>query len=389
MAYIDPELIDDETQVAEGVLAALADTLGTPDQPWEASEGHVETAQAEAFAIVAATIAALLLEREREDYAAFGENVLEIARDPATVATVLATFTLTAPSDGTATVPAGYTFVLATPDGEEHAFALAEDLVVPVGETVADATAQALDAGPDPNGATGDPLTNEPVEREDHAILASVTVTTLAGGGADEQERDEYNAEVVRRARRLSALPIAPEGYADYMLDAPAVGRALAVNRQDPATAPADAPGHVTIFIVSPAGDPPTGPELAEQQAYIDDLETVRGTTAHVVAAGTVDADIVIAFRKSADYTAGEAEAAVEAAALAALSRAKWNYDENAAGLWNPVKTELTRYDVSATVDDLPQVDSVTSVTIDGGAGPLAVPATSVLRALTVTAIAS
>lgn len=379
MTYLDPALIDDETTVAEAILAALADLL----PGWEASEGHVETAQAEAIAIVAATIAALIKLREREDYAGFGENVLDLSRHPAGVASTIATITLDDNSGGQ--IPAGFAFALTNPAGEEYGFATTTAAVVDPGEMIAyDVPVQALEAGPGPNGCVG-----VAIDRDTLAIVDSVEIIVAASGGSDEEPLANYVNRVADRARRVRALPITPEDHAAAALDVAWVVRALAVNRENPATPGVDAPGHVTIYAADIDGNPGSGPNLTALQAYYDAFETVRGTTVHVAAPGQVNAAVTADIRPAAGYTDTEAEDAATAAIQAALNRAAWNYDVDAPARWTPARSELSIYDVAALIDDLPQVAAVTDVTIGGGTAPIPVPATSLLRATPVTVTAA
>lgn len=374
--YIDPELIDDESAVAEGILAVLADIL----EGWEASEGHVETGMAEGVGIVSATIAALIKLREREDYTGFGENVLGLPRHPADVAQVTATITLNTDEGGE--IPAGFEFVLATPAGEEYAFATTATTVVPATQTEVDVTADALEAGAAPNGAVG-----EAIEHDSLAIIDTVTATPAAGG-SDEETIPDYAARVADRARRVRALPITPEDHAVMATDVAWVARALAVNLADPAQPGVEALGHVTIYPVDLAGQVGTSEQVDELQAYYDTLELVMGATVHLAERDEVGVTVVAQVRPAAGYSDEEAETAAETAIQAGLNHAVWNYDENAPARWATppnAKTQLTVFDVSALIDDLAELSAVISVTLNGTDAPIAVPLTSLLAATSVT----
>jgi hypothetical protein len=89
--YLDPELITDETAVAEAILAGLADRIDSAldldeDEGWQPQEGSPETHFAESVGIVIATAMALVNDKERTDYSGFGSLILgldRIAAEPA------------------------------------------------------------------------------------------------------------------------------------------------------------------------------------------------------------------------------------------------------------------------------------------------------------------
>src|SRR5262245_31585706 len=124
--YIDPELITDETAVAEGILAGIADRLNSAlaleeDEGWEPNEGQPETAFAEATGIVLATIAALVQETERQDYAGFGTLIVGVPRLEAEPAIGYSRWTFNAA--GTFVIPDGSELVMDAPDGTPVGFA--------------------------------------------------------------------------------------------------------------------------------------------------------------------------------------------------------------------------------------------------------------------------
>src|SRR3954471_5489 len=86
--YIDAELITDETATAEAVLTGTADRINSAldlaeDEQWEAHEGSPETSLAEAVGIIVATACAMVQDQERNDFASFGELILNTPRQAA------------------------------------------------------------------------------------------------------------------------------------------------------------------------------------------------------------------------------------------------------------------------------------------------------------------
>src|SRR3954466_10363716 len=117
--YIDPDLITDETAVAEAILAGIADRINAAldlaeGEDWQPQEGSPETHLAESVGIVLATGAALISDKERTDYAGFGELILGLARVAAEPAIGYTTWTFTEapPIGGSYLIPDGSELVM-------------------------------------------------------------------------------------------------------------------------------------------------------------------------------------------------------------------------------------------------------------------------------------
>lgn len=378
MPYLDPDLLDDEGAVAEGNLAAIADII----EGWQPSEGDFEVALIEAVSIVIATAMAEIKSVERNNYAGFGERILNLTRAAATPSGSQVTITV---QDALGyTIPAGFQAVFATPDGDSVAVATTVDAVVAPGDTEVGAVPVAsLEAGEDQNGATGSSIDRDPLDYVDAVTLEQPTT-----GGADEEALQEYLDEVVQKAQRLSFLPLTPADYAYAALEQAGVFRCIVKNRYDPATAPADAPGHVTLIAVDPDGAAINDTQQAALELYLTSVDQLLGAIVHTEDVTTVSIDVDVTLKAADGYTASDAETAAAAAINALLDPAQWNYDTSEPGYWKKGVGQVTIFDIDRVIDDLPAVKQVVTVQLNGATSPVAVGEYELAAAGTVTCTA-
>lgn len=369
MTYLDPDVVSDESSVAEFILAQLADQI----PGWLPSEGNPETAMGEAMGVVGATIATLLKEEERDNYAGFGSLVLGLTRGAAGLAAGTATWTLQA-NDAGMTIPAGTEAAWENPaTGESVAFVTTGDLFVPAGTlVVANVPMVALEPGTGGNGIVGD-------ASEWDALDVGVVLVTMAaesGGGSEEESIEDYVNRVADRARRVRAVPVTADDYAAAALDVPEVDRAVAVNLLDPASPPGvgadpSSVGHITIFPINASGQPLTGPPLATLIASYNTADRPLGVQVHIGEPTYTDLAVHVELRFSDDADPDAVITGVEAAVTDYLNPATWGLNEDLGGRWHLPTQEIDRplreYDISAVAQSVDGVAGVVLVTINGG----------------------
>lgn len=369
--YIDPELLTDETAVAEAILAGMADRLDSSlgldeDEGWEPSEGSPETAFAEAAGIILATVATLIQDDERDDYEGFGTAILGVERLSAEPAIGYSKWTFNAA--GTFLIPDGSELVLVAPDGTPIGFATVGD-VTTTGNEATDVQVIALEPGIEGNGLIGAARDWEPLP-----FVLAVEMTTASSGGTDEETRDAYLDRVVRGARRLKDVPIVTDDYADAALDVPGVARAVAVRLLNtevyPAT-PASA-GHVTVFLADADGNACSTTVKNEVIAEMMGTDRPLAVVVHVGDPTYTNITVAVSIRLEigADYDA--TVQACKDALSAFFSKATYGLDDTQPGRWAAPKTTvervITEYDVCAAVDDVAGVKAVTAATVNGAA---------------------
>lgn len=368
--YIDPDLITDETTAAEGVLAALSDRLNAAlnlleDEQWEPAEGSPETSLGESVGIILSTAMAIIQDQERNDFAGFGEIILNEPRLVAEPATVTSRWTFDA--DGTYEVPDGSELVIDAADGTPVAFATMGD--VEFTGTFVDIPAVAIEPGAITNNLTGEARDYEPLPH-----LAAVQLTTVSSGGRDDQTRDEYLELVVRKARRMKVVPIITDDYADTALDNPSVGSAVAVRLLD-LTAPTDPPaaaGHVTVFIRDVSGADNSAEVKEEVRLSMMGDDRPLAVTVHVGNATRTNLTIEVSVRLEADADVDATTTAIQDAIAAAYDQSTYGIDDDAPGRWRVPRTAAERtineYDVTAVIDDIDGIAKIEAVLVNGGA---------------------
>ncbi len=139
--YIDPDLISDETSVAEAVLAGTADRINAAldlaeEEGWEPQEGSPEASLGESVGIVLATAASMVKDQERNDFAGFGELILNVRRTRAEPAVAYTRWTFQ--QAGNYRIPDGSELVVDAADGTPVAFATVGDIDVVNGTEATD-----------------------------------------------------------------------------------------------------------------------------------------------------------------------------------------------------------------------------------------------------------
>jgi hypothetical protein len=367
--YIDPELMTDETSVAEAILAGTADRIDsaldlTADEGWEPAEGSPETSMAEAVGIIAATALSMVLDQERREFAAFGEIVLGMEREHAEPAIGYSRWDFSPP--GTYEIPDGSEMTLVAPNGQPVAYATVGD-VTATGASATDVQVVALEPGSVANGLLGDAIDWEAIP-----FVVGVEMTTAPTGGTDEQTPEDYLDKVTRRARRMKTVPIVTDDYADAALDHPSVAAALAVRHlnNEAYPGPPASEGYVKLFLRGPTGlGVPSGvkAEVIEMMAGAD---RPLGVTVTVGDPELVSINITVSVRLKIGTDEAAAVEAVQAAITNAYNPAGYAFDPSYPGNWKPPTTFvdrlITQFDVAALIDDLEGVDKVTDVSING-----------------------
>lgn len=374
MAYIDPDVVADDTSQAEANLAAVADRI----PGLEPRDSQLLTALCEAFGIAIATALQNLIDQLAAAYEGVG-GLFDVFRKVAAEAEVESTWTSTVPLG---TIPAGTQVSAIGTDGAPIEFAVLQDTPAPTVVTTG-VPLVATEAGSQGNGVTGTATTTE---------LAGVSIDLdgVSAGGDDEEDPAAFRDRIRDHTQRTRALPITPEDHAAFALDVPGVSRAYAVNRYDPTTLNADAGGHVTVFAEGETGGLGLGVEqaLTDYFAAIDKVLAVRVHIASPV-------EVAVAVTVDAEARAGEDPDALAAEASAAITaffdRGVFDLDESQPGRWaRPASGSVTVYQVHRALAGLFDRMRVGSITINGGMsvslpGPLSVPVLAGAPSVTVT----
>lgn len=370
MTFILPDTVDDETQLAEDILAGLADQI----DGFETSEGHLEAPIAETTAVAIATAVTVLKDTVLEAYTGFATRILGIVRGAAGVATAVSTWTVDATQLQPPLIPAGTEVQATAPDGTTIFFVVAEDVPVvagpvPASTTVTGVVLAAVEAGPESNGATN------PAKSEVIVGVTAVSIDAPATGGADAEDSEAYADRAADRAQRLHTIPITPSDHAAFALDVPVVARAVAINRYDPSAPTADSLGHMTLYLQAALGLLLSPVDKDAVNDYFAAVERPLNVVLHLEDPAAVDVTVAATVRAKAGVDHDDLAARVSDALSARLDKATFDADPAAPGGWAKDRSaELTVFDLSAAIDDLDGLAAVVEVTINGGVAPVALP---------------
>lgn len=367
MTYIDPDLITDETATAEAILAGLADRI----PGWEPAEGSPETEFGEALGVVIATVATMIVSRQRAEYEGFATRILNLPRGTAEPAHATATISVK-DANGPYVIPDGFEFVMRLADGTPIALATVGEVTVPNGSTEATGVpVVTLEPGAEANGLIGTASEFDAVP-----AVIGVELATAATDGADVEPVERYLPRVADRARRVKVVPITVDDYAALALDHPSVARCLAVKLLDPDNPPApgadpSSGGHITVFPIDAAGQPVSPAVALEVQALLEGGDRPLAVTVHVEAPEYTPLTPAVEIRLEVGADEPTTIAAVQAAITAYSDKANWGLDETAPGRWRGPVSEVDRpvrhYDIAHVADNVFGVAGVVSATVNGG----------------------
>ena len=322
MDYIELPLTADATALSDIGKEYLAEEI----DGWEARPGNVESVLLEADGQIAAEVIDQAASVPPVIFAYFGQWLLGITLYEATPAT--ATVSISFDVGALTTVPAGSLFAVPNPDGESYVFATDEDLRSDAADKTV--TATALEAGAEANGCSG---VGEWLDVTDG--VTGVTMTTVAGGGADEEEADAYLDRLAEALTILAPRPILPQDHATMARQVPGVGRAVAIDLYQPSNTeggygtPRDGASHtpvercVTTAITGPDGAAPSDALMLQTFNVLDAAREVNFLV-YVIPPTYVSIDVRATVVAYPGYVLSEVEDAAAAMMSSWLDPSSW-----------------------------------------------------------------
>ena len=370
-SYVDLRIYDRTDQdIFDGALAALQANM--PD--WVPREGSTEVMLLEAVAlelseaIVAANrIPGAVLETLLQ--------LFEVFKDYGAAPTALATISV-ADTVGH-TIPGGTRLYLPSVDGTSVVTMLVEPpgVTIPSGSTTG---VVSLIGDTFTDSGNGSPIGTPLQLASPIAYIDSITLASAVADGRDPETDDDWRDRGVAHLARLSSTLVTAPQFVAATLERPEVGRAIAVDNNDPTTSGVgDDPGHVTVAVLGVGG----AALSALAKAAIEDAleaEAAAVLDVHVtdIAVVTITLSVTVTL---ADATAPQSIAdAVEAAIIAYLDPTTWAYG-----------TTIWRNELISLVDQVEGVDRVVSITITGanGSGDYPLPTASTVPTATAASV--
>lgn len=349
-AYVDLRIFDVPSQDLVNAMIAM---YGISNPGWVAREGNTEILLMEAVALaVAENVAAI-----NRLPGAVVEATLQLAgvsRDFGAPSTATATLAV---ADGLGyTIPTGTRFYLTLATGTTVVFlAQAPDTQIAPGDTTATVNLISQINTAAANGvAAGARL----VLADQLHMVQSVVLASTVAGGRDPETDAAWRDRGVARFQQLSDTLVVPRQFNAFIDEDPRIGRVMTVDLWDGSvgspTAPGTNPGHITSAVLDPTG-------LALPTLDLTDLENKAQAKAaamldvHVVNAALDTLNIVASFRTAAGYSSATVVASVIATIRDYIDPLTWEAGAPA-----------RHNELISIIDQVPGVDYVTSVMING-----------------------
>lgn len=345
-------------------VAAAVARMASVIPEWIPREGNTEMVLLESLALM---LGPEVMALKMVEYAVVERimGLYGVVRTPGTPAAGRAEFTVSA-SAPVQTIPAGTILRFRTAGtGETVDLATVDTLqiVTSTGRT-ASVAVTATDTGTTGNGTPAgtvlELVTSLP-------FVETVTVSAALAGGAGPEEDAAFLARASAiLARQVSTL-VLPEHFQYAAAARPEVGRVKVLDLYNPATAPASAPGHVTVAVADAAGAAlSAGQRTAIETALAADA--LASLSIHAISPTYTTVNLAVSATAKPGIDKVALKAAIEADLRAWLSPASWD--------WSPT---VGQYAIAARVAAVPGVAEVTAApaTVNlSGAAPLPTPGT-------------
>jgi len=337
--YLGVSVDDRDPQAIFDSMLALAESRLPQFEP---RNGSLEVVLMEACAVGMAD----LIYAANRTLGALVEGLISlygVTRDEGTPATGTVRLTLT--GSPTTTIEEGTLFRIEDADS----MLVATESVEVTGGTL-DVAVATTDTGGYLNsivaGTACDPVVSVP-------HLANCVLHTDLNGGADAEDDLAFLTRAATRFARVTSSLVVPDHFTAYALEQPYVKRAVAVDQydHDGGNDPGDDDGFLTVYVYG-SGAAISTDEKNELEAAMQ-AQCASILTMTVEHATPVSVNVTAAVTKAAGYDTGELETAIEEAL-----ESVWSWQTSGFG------ADVEPIDVQTVIENVPGVDSVTSLTL-------------------------
>lgn len=363
MTYVSIPIETDEDLTS----AEAFDYIASQFDGWAPSEGQLDTWLIMAVARLASDLKDTASGVSTDIFRYFGRlmGVTPFDDIPASVIT-----------NWTLTDTAGHTILAGTRVGvydenlDTHEFLVAADTVVPAGTAVANgiqitsANAGTLDNGLGANGSQAIPL-------DGTVWVASITLTSATGGGADAEEDDAYMDRLSSVLTTMSPRPILANDFAILARDIAGVDKAIAIDGYNPANSSYNNERMIAVAVTDSAGNAVSGTIKTSVQTYLDGLREVNFVV-NVIDPTYTTIDVQWDVNMWPGYDSATLSTNINAAIAAFLNPATWGQPPGGdPNLWY-ARSVVKVNDLIAAIGNVDGVKDVNTVTMRTGAGSFA-----------------
>lgn len=352
---------------------------------WLPSDGNLDVRIIDAISLQAAESRDVCSDVPTTIFRYFGTNLLGLPSIDGTPATLNLTFT--ARDSVGYTVPGG-THVQATDSaGNISYWTTVSDAIIPPAST----SVTPVPALASENGTAFNTLTfssGQVTLVDSLAFILQIDSVGASSGGIDAEDDPTYLTRLTKDLTILSPKPIVPGDYAILAQNFAGIARALAVDGYDFIANTSGNAKTITVYVIEADGSAPPSPTLTAIQAYLASLREV-GFVIYVEPPHYTGFNTQYAVTARAGIVHADLKTAIDAAIVAYLDDSVWGQDRTSGNAsanneWTN-KPFVRLSELSAVIQDVPGVDTITTLTINstasdfdltnGGAfGPVALP---------------
>jgi len=360
--YIPYPITTDPDRLLEDAYAYLEFNI----PGWAPASGNLDVWMLEAMARMVAEARDVAADVPDTIFMRLGNDLFNTPPQDATYSRATATFTLDSNVAGYA-LPAGLTFAVTDSLGIQRGFQIEIDAFVPAGSLTHEVMVVALETGPYYNGLGP---TNPAVLLDSWTGVVGVVLASTSAGGQDAETNVEYMSRLSQRLTLLSPAPILPQDFALLSLDHPSVGRAVAIDGYNPTGPLTGQARTVTVVAADEAGHALSAPVKAEVDAL---LQSYREVTFNVFVIDPTYTTINVTASVVPVPGYDPAAMAVEVADALRLylSPANWGAPHVGGQFGDPFpwknETKVRYLELTTVVNNVPSVDYIVSMTINGG----------------------
>lgn len=364
MPFEPPELPGSDDEATDRILDGLQDRL----DGWVPREGDPLVALGEEVGRESTVAAGWLAAGLAYAVAGVGETAFGFPAFLGTTTTITVDITVAAAGE---TIPAGFAVIGTNPAGVEVAFELLEPVTTAALTT--SVTMSATGVGDDANGVPVGAVTVITAT----ATVTAATATAASSGGADPETQAAYLDRLVDYLSTLRPGGVRADDLATLARSVPGVHRVLGVDLHDPATPGVEVERTVTVFPIDENGAPVSAAVATEVEATLEAAREVNFVV-HVAAPTYTAVNVEYAAVAEDGADPATVKAAIDSTVLAWL--ADWGTTPADDTAWEATNTvrflELARVAGSA-----PGVAYLSSLTLNGGTGDLALAGVAALPA--------